>query len=104
MITKEEFKNIQIGDQIKIVDRWNEYSGESQSGDMDYLLGKTLDVTERATKTTVARVGGTSVFIIRDDGCAYGWSLNLHCIEKVIKYTVKSIDDDSLEKMLEVNV
>lgn len=99
MITKEEFNNIEIGDQIKIVDKWNKYSDAVI--DMDYLLGRTLEVAEKATETTVRR-GGTSVFIIQDGECGYVWALNRYCIEKVIKYATKSIADESLEKMLGV--
>lgn len=98
MITEEEFNDIQIGDYIQIVDEWNGFTHENSDGDMDYLLGRTLEVAEKATETTVRR-SGTSVFIIYDsDGRI--WYLNLHCIEKVIRYSTKSIDDKSLERML----
>ena len=103
MITEEEFNDVQIGDYIQIVDEWNDYTHESAYGNMDYLLGSTLEVTEEATTTTVRKGREISAFIIRD-GEYGGWSLNLHCIEKVIKYKPKSIDDKSLEKMLKVSV
>ena len=103
MITIEEYNDIQVGDKIKIVDHWNEFTKESAYGNMDYLLGRTLEVTEEATTTTVRKGREISAFIIRD-GEYGGWSLNRHCVEKVIKYSVKSIDDKSLEKMLKVSV
>lgn len=45
-------------------------------------------------------------FVIRgiDEYSKAYWSLNLHCIAKVIKCTTKSIADESLEKMLEVSI
>lgn len=99
MITEEEFDDVQIGDYIQIVDQWNGHTHENFSGDMDYLLGRTLEVTEKATETTVKKRSGINDFLIYDsDGRI--WCLNLHCIEKVIRYSTKSIDDKSLERML----
>lgn len=103
MISIEEFNDVQIGDYIQIVDEWNDYTHESAYGNMDYLLGRSLEVTEKATTTTVRKGREVSAFIIRD-GEYGGWSLNRHCIEEVIKCSVKSIDDKSLEKMLGVSV
>lgn len=101
MITEEEFYDVQIGDYIQIVDEWNEYTDENLSGDMDYLLGKTFEVTRESTEATVEKRSGKSDFVIQFGG-GWVWSLNLHCIEKVIKRTenLKSIDDKSLEEML----
>ena len=99
MITREEFENIQVGDYIQIVDEWNEYTDENLSGDMDYLLGKTFEVTRESTEATVEKRSGNSDFVILDED-GWIWSLNLHCIEKVIRYSTKSIDDKSLERML----
>lgn len=100
MISIEEFNDVQIGDQIKIVDNWEENS--MAVAEMNYLLGKTLEVTQKATETTVERNDTFYNFKIID-GYGY-WYLNRHCIEKVIKYSVKSIDDKSLEKMLGISV
>lgn len=99
MITVEEYNDIQVGDKIKIVDEWNNYTHESVYGNMDYLLGETFEVTEKATETTVKKRSGINDFLIYDSG-GWKWSLNLHCIEKVIRYSTKSIDDKSLERML----
>ena len=102
MITEEEFDNIQVGDYIEVVSEWNEYTDENLAGEMDYLLGKTFEVTKELTKTTVEkRSRGNGFTIQNEDG--WIWSLNLYCIAKVIKRTenLKSIDDASLEKMLE---
>ena len=104
MITIEEYNDIQVGDKIKIVDHWNEFTKESAYGNMDYLLGRTLEVTEEATTTTVRKSDLWNEFVIEKIKGGSFWLLNLHCIEKVIKYKSKSIDDKSLEKMLEVNV
>ena len=103
MITKEEFENVKIGDYIQIVDRWNEYTDENPDGKMDYLLGRTFEVTERASKTTVEKSHGILMIKSRDNTNASYWYLNEFCIAKVIKRTenLKSIDDASLEKMLE---
>lgn len=99
MITKEEFNNVKIGDCIQIVDQWNDFTHENPNGKMDYLLGRTFEVTQKATETTVKKRSGINDFLIHcSDGCT--WSLNLHCIEKVIRYSTKSIDDKSLERML----
>lgn len=102
MIVTEEFENIQIGDKIKIVDQWNEHTEENPYGNMDYLLGQTFEVTNEATTTTVKKYNLCYDFVIRgiDKYSEPYWYLNLHCIEKVIKCTTKSIDDASLEKIL----
>lgn len=99
MITGEEFDNIQVGDYIEVVSEWNEYTDENLSGEMDYLLGKTFEVTRELTKATVQKRRGGNDFVIRDED-GWIWSLNLYCIEKVIRYSTKSIDDKSLERML----
>lgn len=106
MITVEEYNDIQVGDKIKIVDEWDNYTHESVYGNMDYLLGETFEVTHEATTTTVEKDNLMGGFVIRgiDEYSKAYWSLNLHCIAKVIKCTTKSIADDSLEKMLGVSV
>ena len=106
MITLEEYKNIQVGDYIQIVDRWNEYTDENEDGDMDYLLGQTFEVTKEATETTVMKGTIDNFLIDKQSDNRFIWYLNLHCIAKVIKRTenLKSIDDKALEKMLEVSV
>ena len=99
MITKEEYEDVKIGDCIQIVDRWNEHTKENPSGDMDYLLGQIFEVTNKVTATTVEKRSEIGGFVIRGDD-DWTWFLNLHCIEKVIRCTTKSIDDKSLERML----
>lgn len=103
MITTEEFKNVQVGDYIEVVSEWNGDTNEAPVV-MDYLLGRTFEVTERATETTVKKGIVNNFKIARQYDNEFVWSLNLHCIEKVIKHTenLKSIDDDSLERMLEI--
>lgn len=100
MITKEEFNDVKIGDCIQIVDQWNDFTHENPRGKMDYLLGRTFEVTEKATKTTVKKGIVDNFQIARQSDDSFVWSLNLHCIEKVIRYSTKSIDDKSLERML----
>lgn len=89
MITTEEYEDIQVGDKIKIVDRWNEDSCASSEGKMDYLLGQTFEVVERATKTTVDKSCGIFRIESKDGVITDYWYLNDFCIEKVIKCTGK---------------
>lgn len=104
MITEEEYEDIQVGDYIEVVDQWNADSAEASDGKMDYLLGRTLEVAEKATETTVDKCYD----ILRTKSIAGAitnyWYLNRFCIAKVIKCTGKSIADESLEKMLGVGV
>ena len=103
MITEEEFENIQVGDYIEVVSEWNGDTNEAPVL-MDYLLSRTFEVTEKATKTTVKKGIVDNFQIVRQSDDIFVWSLNLHCIAKVIKRTenLKSIDDDLLERMLEI--
>ena len=109
MIDRDEFDNIQVGDYIQIVDRWNSWSNANDCGCMDYLLGKTFPVSIEATTESVAQNGisfldGTTLLRIRDKviNSRY-WSLNMFCIEKVIKnQNIKPITDTSLERILNV--
>ena len=105
MITKEEFNNIEIGDKIKIVDEWNDFTRENSDGHMDYRLGHIFEVTNKATTTTVEKNDTYyNLKIIKMNSGYDYWFLNEFCIENVIKHNLKSITDASLEKMLEVSI
>lgn len=102
MINYDKFKNIQVGDYIQIVNKWNRWSNANSGGRMDYLLGKTFPVSTEATAESVARWGNYSLRI-KDSRAMYSyWNLNSFCIEKVIKnQNIKPITDTSLERMLQ---
>ena len=102
MINYDEFKNIQVGGYIQIVDEWNSWSNANSGGCMDYLLGKTFPVSTEATAESVARWGDSLLKIKRGVMPSY-WSLNRFCIEKVVKkQNIKPITDTLLERMLNV--
>ena len=117
MITIEELNNIEIGDQIKIIDKWGENSNAVI--DMDYLLGRVFPITANSTrgKRRCLQIWeGTHSWLINENDIDY--VIKKHeikqdfdiitddklSIEKVIKCTGKSIADASLEKMLEVSI
>ena len=124
MITKEEFNNIEIGDQIKIVDEWNESTCENPYGKMDYLLGQLFVVSYEPTTISVAKSEeGFGRFYIKDKNTDRIWRLNRYCIvgvyhadeiekmysdamscckEPIEVATHKSIDDKTFEKVLRV--
>ena len=106
MINYDEFKNIQVGDYIQIVDEWNSWSNANSDGCMDYLLGKTFPVSTEATAESVARWGDSLLRIktrIEYRTMYSHWVLNRFCIKKVIKnQNIKPITDTLLERTLNV--
>ena len=68
---------------VKIVDQWNEHSGENLQGEMDKYLG---------TLMTVKEVNGMVAYMEEDQNdrikwpecITYGWSWNKHTIDYIV--------------------
>lgn len=104
MITIEELNNIEIGDQIKIIDKWGENSNAVI--DMDYLLGRVFPITANSTISSfsiITRRGKRRCLQIWEG--THSWLINENDIDYVIKkHEIKQdfdiITDDKLISVL----
>lgn len=103
MITTEEFNNIEIGDQIKIVDEWRKNSNAVT--DMDYLLGCVFPITTNSTISSFSIITFRNTRSLRIWEGTHGWLINENDIDYVIKkHEIKqdfdTITDDKLMSVL----
>lgn len=100
MITLEEYKDIQVGDYVKIVDEWNENTCENPYGDMNYLLGHLFVVSQEPTTMSVAKSEeGIGRFYIKDRYTDMIWRLNRYCIAHTFHTIAYTFHADEIEKM-----
>lgn len=64
--------NLSPGMRVKIVDEWDEYTGETETGEMDEYLG---------TIVTISSVLEFDVHIKEDNGA---WYWNAYCIDYIV--------------------
>ncbi len=74
-------KDLQVGDQVRIVDKWNEHTSENIDGFMDRWLGSVMTV----------KAACSSFVTMQEDGGQWIW--NGHCIAEIIGASSVDIDD-----------
>lgn len=76
-MTREEFKYLQVGDQVRIVSEWNDNSGEASNGEMDHWLGQVMTI--RYIDSIEARMEEDI-----EELCGEGWHWYPAAIESVV--------------------
>lgn len=70
-------RDIVVGDRVKIVSEWDDYTGENSDGEMDQWLGQIM---------TVREIRGNRLKMVEDREELFGdgWFWNAHCIDYVV--------------------
>lgn len=72
-------RDIIVGDRVKIVSEWDDYTEENSDGQMDHWLGQVM---------TVREIRGNRLKMVedKDELNGDGWYWNVFCIDYVIPH------------------
>jgi len=92
LISVSEFKAIEAGDLVRIVERWNENTIEASTGEMDKYLGQVIQVSFVREPNSYNRV---CVYDSSGDCHIEHWVFNRYMIDEVFPQSI----DDSLTEL-----
>lgn len=88
----EDFSKLKSGDEIKIVDEWNNLCDVNPDGEMEYLLGQTFKISDKPTESTVSKWvtfdGDVGFRIVRKGNTNLNvpetWFINAYSVDEII--------------------